>query len=157
MRKDCKDMSSFSILQTFLQELCIFRKNRRFQPFDRIRFRNRLSHTFYRLRYSDQPRQAVFLNRGCKGSDKFRTCKYFFNFFQKICIFSEFIPEKALKTGDDGTTRRQSAHPKTKTYDVRTIFVQNIDRYLYYIEESESQGPCSGFFTIFAQSKNAEK
>lgn len=78
MRKDCKDKSSFSILQIFFQELCVFLKN--------------LVTTSLELLYcklSVFVRTTVFLKRGCKGSDFFRTCKYFRIFFQKISVFPD--------------------------------------------------------------------
>lgn len=70
MRKDCKDKSSFLILQIFFQELCEFRKNL---------FTESLKLLYCKL--SVFVRTTVFLKRGCKGSDFFRTCKFFCIFF----------------------------------------------------------------------------
>ena len=72
MRKDCKDNRSFSILQIFFQERRIFR----FSPSARG-FRTLFSRTL------DLRKNRAFLKCGCKGSDNFRTCKYFRIFLSK--------------------------------------------------------------------------
>ena len=79
MRKDCKDNRSFSILQIFFQERRIFR----FSPSARG-FRTLFSRTL------DLRKNRAFLKCGCKGSDNFRTCKYFRIFLsEKVENFSK--------------------------------------------------------------------
>ena len=74
MRKDCKDKSSFSILQIFFQERCIFPK-----------FHCSTKDFKFLYIYSRSLQEPCFLKCGCKGSDIFWICKYFRIFFTQKC------------------------------------------------------------------------